>query len=338
MTPVLDVRDLTLVLRRPPADKKAGDKHGDDVPVVDGVSFALSPERTLGLVGESGCGKTLTSLALLRLEPDPPMRIARGAMLLSSGEAPVDLATLDPHGPAIRAIRGKDVAMIFQEPMTALDPVYSIGDQIAEAVRLHQRRGERIGRAAAWARAIEMLAAVGIAAPAQRAREYPFQLSGGMRQRAMIAMALVANPAVLIADEPTTALDVTVQAQVLDLMGELRNRFRTAILFISHDLGVIATMADDVAIMYLGRIVEQAPVRTLFRGPAHPYTRGLLASLPTGGGRLVPIAGAVPQAGTRTPGCAFAPRCPHAMARCREAAPPLREIASGHGAACWLHG
>jgi oligopeptide/dipeptide ABC transporter ATP-binding protein len=323
--PVLELRDLAMVLRR----------QDGEAPVVDGVSFTLARERTLGLVGESGCGKTLTSLAVLRLEPDPPIRIARGQILLVKDETRIDLAALDPRGSAIRAIRGKDVAMIFQEPMTALDPVYTVGDQIAETVRLHQQ----LGRAAARARAVEMLDAVGIAAPAQRAREYPFQLSGGMRQRAMIAMALACNPAVLIADEPTTALDVTVQAQVLDLMATLRSRFRTAILFISHDLGVIASVADDVAVMYLGRIVEQAPVRALFRGAAHPYTQGLLASLPAGGGgRLVPIAGTVPRAGTRVAGCGFAARCPHVMPRCREQAPPLRPVASGHDAACWLHG
>jgi oligopeptide/dipeptide ABC transporter ATP-binding protein len=272
----------------------------------------------------------------MRLIPTPPGRIEAGEIFYHRNGDVIDLTKLDPRGPEMRSIRGNEIAMIFQEPMTSLNPVYTIGKQIMEAIILHQRLRKKEARK----KAIEMLHAVGISSPEQIIDEYPHQLSGGMRQRAMIAMALSCNPSLLIADEPTTALDVTIQAQVLDLMNNLRTEFKTAILFITHDLGVIANMADDVVIMYLGRIVEGAPVRDIFHDPKHPYTQGLMNSIPsltsTRKERLTPIEGIVPDSFEVPQGCGFEPRCPHAMEICRNQVPQLKEVAPGHLAACWL--
>ena len=303
---------------------------------VDGVDFTIEREKTLGMVGESGCGKSVTALSIMRLIPTPPGRIEAGEILYHQNGDIIDLTKLDPKGPEMRSIRGNEIAMIFQEPMTSLNPVYTIGKQIMEAIILHQRLRKKEARK----KAIEMLHAVGISSPEQIIDEYPHQLSGGMRQRAMIAMALSCNPSLLIADEPTTALDVTIQAQVLDLMNNLRTEFKTAILFITHDLGVIANMADDVVVMYLGRIVEGAPVRDIFHDPKHPYTQGLMNSIPsltsTRKERLTPIEGIVPDSFEVPQGCGFEPRCPHAMEICRNQVPQLKEVAPGHLAACWL--
>jgi len=303
---------------------------------VDGVDFTIEREKTLGMVGESGCGKSVTALSIMRLIPTPPGRIEAGEILYHRNRDVIDLTKLDPKGPEMRSIRGNEIAMIFQEPMTSLNPVYTIGKQIMEAIILHQRLSKKKARK----KAIEMLHAVGIPSPKQTIDEYPHQLSGGMRQRAMIAMALSCNPSLLIADEPTTALDVTIQAQVLDLMNSLRTEFKTAILFITHDLGVIANMVDDVVVMYLGRIVEGAPVRQIFHDPKHPYTHGLMNSIPsltsTRKGRLTPIEGIVPDSFEIPQGCGFEPRCPHAMEICRNQIPQLKEVAPGHLAACWL--
>jgi len=303
---------------------------------VDGVDFTIEREKTLGMVGESGCGKSVTALSIMRLIPTPPGRIEAGEILYHRNRDVIDLTKLDPKGPEMRSIRGNEIAMIFQEPMTSLNPVYTIGKQIMEAIILHQRLSKKKARK----KAIEMLHAVGIPSPEQTIDEYPHQLSGGMRQRAMIAMALSCNPSLLIADEPTTALDVTIQAQVLDLMNSLRTEFKTAILFITHDLGVIANMVDDVVVMYLGRIVEGAPVRQIFHDPKHPYTHGLMNSIPsltsTRKERLTPIEGIVPDSFEIPQGCGFEPRCPHAMEICRNQIPQLKEVAPGHLAACWL--
>jgi oligopeptide/dipeptide ABC transporter ATP-binding protein len=303
---------------------------------VDGIDFAIAPERTLGVVGESGCGKSVTARAIMGLV-EKPGRIEAGKILLHRDGRIVDLTKLAPKGRELRRIRGNDIAMIFQEPMTSLNPVFTIGDQIAEAILLHRS----VSRKEAEERAISMLGAVGIPLPAQRFHDYPHQLSGGMCQRAMIAMALSCNPALLIADEPTTALDVTIQAQVMDLMNDLRRDFRGAIMFITHDLGVIAAMADDVIVMYLGKVVERAPVRDIFHRPLHPYTQGLLHSIPSltdsGKGRLRAIEGVVPTLFQAPKGCNFASRCPHVMDVCRSQVPALHEIEPGHGAACFLH-
>jgi oligopeptide/dipeptide ABC transporter ATP-binding protein len=306
------------------------------VRAVDGVDFTIEPERTLGVVGESGCGKSVTALSIMRLIQMPPGKIEAGQILYHRNEDVIDLTTLDPKGPEMRSIRGNEIAMIFQEPMTSLNPVYTIGNQIVEAIVLHQRLSKKEARN----KAIEMLRAAGLPSPMQHISEYPHQLSGGMRQRAMIAMALSCNPSMLIADEPTTALDVTIQAQVLDLMNNLRTEFKAAILFITHDLGVIATMTDDVVVMYLGRIVEGATVRSIFHDPRHPYTQGLMNSIPslatTRKERLIPIKGVVPDPFEVPQGCGFEPRCPQAMEICRTQIPSLKEVAPGHIAACWL--
>jgi peptide/nickel transport system ATP-binding protein len=305
------------------------------VKAVDGVSFSLAPNETLAIVGESGCGKSITALSLMRLVPDPPGRIAGGSVKLDG----VDLLKLDDE--AMRGVRGKDIAMIFQEPMTSLNPVLTIGSQIAEVVLLH----ENVGRQQAWDKAIEMLRSTRIPEPEQRAKEYPHQLSGGMRQRAMIAMALACNPKVLIADEPTTALDVTIQAQILDLIIDLQRKLGTAVILITHDLGVVAEVAQRVIVMYAGRKVEEAPVEELFARPQHPYTHGLMASIPRltlmrgepagNTERLQEIPGMVPALSNLPPGCVFAPRCAHAEQRCRDAYPPYEEKRPGHWAACW---
>ena len=305
---------------------------------VDGVSLVIEPEKTVGVVGESGCGKSVTALSIMRLISDPPGRIESGQILYDRKGTIVDLAKLDPKGRVMRSIRGREIAMIFQEPMTSLNPVFTIGDQIMEALILHQQ----LSRRGARERAIEMLHAVGIPSPEQRIEDYPNQLSGGMRQRVMIAMALCCNPTLLIADEPTTALDVTIQAQVLDLMTDLRMRFRMAMLFITHDLGVIASIADDVIVMYLGKIVESAAVRDVFHDTMHPYTQGLMKSIPSlvtiKKESLIPIKGVVPEIFEIPKGCGFEPRCPQAMEICKEEKPALIEVTPGHRTACWLYG
>jgi oligopeptide/dipeptide ABC transporter ATP-binding protein len=281
------------------------------VRAVDGVSLEVKPGETLGLVGESGCGKSVTAFSILRLLPKTS-RIVEGEIYFDRGEGGqlIDLTTVDPNGDLIRSIRGNEIAMIFQEPLTSLSPVHTVGSQIAETVELHQDASKEEARE----RAIEMLEEVGIAMPRQRYDEYPHQFSGGMRQRAMIAMALSCNPALLIADEPTTALDVTIQAQILELMKALQEEFGMAILMITHNLGVIAELSDRVAVMYMGRIVESGDARTIFHRPLHPYTVGLMRSIPHLGrrikARLTPIPGSVPDPYSVPSGCAFLPRCP----------------------------
>jgi oligopeptide/dipeptide ABC transporter ATP-binding protein len=326
--PLIDVIDLRTSFRTEEGVVRA----------VDGVSFSIAKEKTLGVVGESGCGKSVTALSIMGLIPSPPGRIESGQMLFQADAETIDLAKLDPRGRAIRSIRGNQIAMIFQEPMTSLNPVFTVGMQIIESITLHQH----LPRKEAREKAIDMLRAVGIPSPEQRIEDYPHQLSGGMRQRVMIAMALSCHPSLLIADEPTTALDVTIQAQVLDLMNDLRAQFHMAILFITHDLGVIAQTADAVAVMYLGKIVEAAPVTELFDHSGHPYTRGLMKSIPsltmTRKDRLIPIKGVVPELSEIREGCGFEPRCPHAMKICRGHVPPLKEVAPGHTVACWLNG
>ena len=309
-------------------------RHGV-VKAVDGVSFTLGAHETLAIVGESGCGKSITALSLMRLVPDPPGRIAGGSVKLAG----LDLLALDEE--AMRDVRGKDIAMIFQEPMTSLNPVLTIGSQIAEVLLLH----ESMTRQQAWQKAINMLRLARIPEAKQRAAEYPHQLSGGMRQRAMIAMALACNPKVLIADEPTTALDVTIQAQILDVILDLQRKLGTAIILITHDLGVVAETAQRVIVMYAGRKVEEAPVEELFARPQHPYTRGLMASIPRlalmrgekedTGERLHEIPGMVPALSDLPKGCVFAPRCPYAQDRCRQAYPAYEEKRPRHWAACW---
>ena len=303
------------------------------VRAVDGVSFSVAPGETLAVVGESGCGKSVTSLSILRLIASPPGRIVEGSIRFQGQ----DLLALSERG--MRDIRGNEISMIFQEPMTSLNPVLSVGRQITETLTLH--RG--LSREAAKARAIEMLRLVGIPEPASRLRQYPHEFSGGMRQRVMIAMALACDPKLLIADEPTTALDVTVQAQILDLMRQLKARTGTAIILITHSLGVVAEMAQRVIVMYGGRKVEEAPVGALFATPRHPYTCALLNSVPhlrsslagNGKARLAEIAGVVPSLKEAIPGCIFAPRCRHASEPCRQSYPPLEQKAAGHWVACW---
>ena len=308
------------------------------VRAVDGVNFTIEKEKTLGVVGESGCGKSVTARSILKLIQMPPGKIESGEILYHRDGDIIDLVKLGPKGKEMRSIRGKEIAMIFQEPMVSLNPLYTIGNQIAEAINLHERTSRKESRQ----KAIDMLKAVGIPSPEHRINEYPHQLSGGMRQRAMIAMALCCNPSLLIADEPTTALDVTIQAQVMDLMNRLRREYRAAIMFITHDLGVIASMADDVIVMYLGRIVESAPVRSLFNSPQHPYTQGLMRSIPllTTEHRepLMPIEGNVPELLRAPKGCGFEPRCQQALQICKTDIPPLIEVAPSHQAACWLYG
>ena len=306
------------------------------VRAVDGVDYVIEQEKTLGVVGESGCGKSVTALSIMGLVQTPPGKIEDGEILFHQDGKVSDLTKFNPKGREMRSIRGNEIAMIFQEPMTSLNPVYTIGNQIMEAIILHQQ----LGKADAKDRAIEMLRAVGIPLPEQRVNEYPHQLSGGMRQRAMIAMALSCNPSLLIADEPTTALDVTIQAQVLELMSALREEFKSAVQFITHDLGVIAGVADDVVVMYLGRIVEASNVHEVFHNSKHPYTQGLMNSIPSLASRkerLEPIKGVVPDPFEVPPGCGFEPRCPHAMEICKSKIPELKEVAPGHTTACWLY-
>ena len=308
------------------------------VKAVNGVNLTLGRQSTLGVVGESGCGKSVTAHSIMRLIKEPPGKIVEGEMLLHQEDgAIVDLAKLDPRGQQIREIRGGQIAMIFQEPMTSLNPLHTVGDQIAEVVMLHQD----VTKKGALERAEEMLDRVHISAPAQRLHEFPHQLSGGMRQRVMIALALSCNPKILVADEPTTALDVTVQAQILELMRELQDDFDSSIMLITHNLGVVSQMADQIAVMYLGKVVEFADARTLFHSPKHPYTEGLLKSVPVLGRKtktLIPIRGMVPNATDDIRGCAFADRCPHRMQVCNDEAPELKLMdGNGHLVACWLH-
>jgi peptide/nickel transport system ATP-binding protein len=302
------------------------------VRAVDGVSFTIQTGETLALVGESGCGKSVTSLSILRLIASPPGRTVAGAIRFNGH----DLLSLSER--EMRDVRGNEISMIFQEPMTSLNPVLTVGRQIAETLVLH--RG--MARGQATERAIEMLRLVNIPEPVRRAAEYPHQMSGGMRQRVMIAMALACDPKLLIADEPTTALDVTIQAQILNLMRALKDKTGAAIMLITHDLGVVAEMAQRVVVMYAGRKVEEAPVNDLFERPRHPYTRGLMSSIPRLGASkalrkpLAEIPGMVPSLREPIVGCPFAARCPHAVERCRAEMPPLDAKGPGHTVACWL--
>ena len=295
---------------------------------VDGVSLSLEAGRSLGVVGESGCGKSVTALSIMGLIAQPPGRIARGSIRFEG----VDLLELGAS--ALRDLRGNQLAMIFQEPMTSLNPAFTIGEQIVEGLLRHKPMSPNQARE----HALEMLRRVRMPSPEARFDDYPHRLSGGMRQRAMIAMALACEPRLLIADEPTTALDVTIQSQILDLMRTLRSETGTAVMLITHDLGVVAEFADDVVVMYAGRVVERASVEALFEEPQHPYTIGLLGSIPRldlDQPRLAAIEGQVPMRISGIKGCAFAPRCPFAVARCRDEAPPLIEVTPGHFAACW---
>jgi len=317
---LLEVENLQTHFRTPDGVNRA----------VDGVSIKIEAGQTLAIVGESGCGKSVTAMSILRLVPEPPGKIA-GAIRFQGR----NLLELSPK--EMRDIRGNEISMIFQEPMTSLNPVLTVGRQIGETLRLHQGLDAR----AAEDRAVEMLTLVGIPEPKRRVREYPHQLSGGMRQRVMIAIALACNPKLLIADEPTTALDVTIQAQILDLMRDLKRRVGAAIMLITHDLGVVAEVAEQVVVMYAGRKVEEASVVDLFRRPRHPYTQGLLGAVPKLGSsltgtttRLAEIPGLVPSLKQRIQGCVFAGRCPMATDVCRQIAPALEEKAPGHIAAC----
>nr|WP_255570220.1 ABC transporter ATP-binding protein [Cohnella sp. CFH 77786] len=297
------------------------------VPAVDGVDLVVHEGETVGVVGESGCGKSVTSLTAMRLTPG---KVVGGSITFDGRDL---LACTEEE---MRDIRGNDMAMIFQEPMTSLNPVYTVGDQIGEAVRIHRKAGKKEAKK----RAVDMLKLVGIPRPEQIVDEYPHRLSGGMRQRVMIAMAMSCNPKLLIADEPTTALDVTIQAQILDLMKELKRKHNTAILMITHDLGVVAEMCDRVVVMYGGKVVEQADVVTLFTNPKHPYTKGLIQSIPSlesNQKRLHSIKGNVPAPNRLPPGCSFAPRCEFAMDSCRAQPPQFLEVEAGHYSRCWLH-
>ncbi len=301
---------------------------------VDDVSFTLNPGETLGIVGESGCGKSVTANSIMRLIPEPPGKISADRMEFDT------IPLLNLNMSQMRKIRGKRISMIFQEPMTSLNPVFTIGDQISEVFRLHKR----VNKKQALDQAVDMLAKVQIPAPEKRAHEYPHQLSGGMRQRAMIAMAMACNPEILIADEPTTALDVTIQAQIMDLMQALKEDYGSAILMITHDLGVIAEITQRVLVMYAGKIVEEADTRTLFESPSHPYTQGLLASLPrlghraeSGRQRLNEIRGMVPGLLGLPKGCGFSPRCPHAMPICSQTRPGQVDLGNDHNVRCFLY-
>ena len=299
-----------------------------EVRAVDGVDLTLERGRTLGIVGESGCGKSVTALSIMGLVPQPPGHIAGGEVRFE-GE---DLLKLPPR--RMRDLRGDKLSMIFQEPMTSLNPAFPVGDQIAEAVLRHKN----VNKLEARNQAVEMLRKVRMPSPERRARDYPHQLSGGMRQRVMIAMALACNPMLLIADEPTTALDVTIQAQILELMRLLRAELGTAIILITHDLGVVAELADDVMVMYAGKVIERCAAGRLFAEPQHPYTVGLLGSIPrlhVQQERLSAIEGIVPDAAAFPQGCRFHPRCPFAVDKCRQEQPSLKEIKAGHYAACW---
>lgn len=319
--PLLDVRGLQTYFYTSDGVVKA----------VDGVDLTIRRGTTLGVVGESGCGKSVTALSIMRLVQSPPGRITGGQIMFDGR----DLLSLSDS--EMNRVRGARISMIFQEPMTSLNPLFKAGEQIAEAVLLH----DQISKKAAQECAIDMLREVGIPTPEQRYHNYPHELSGGMRQRVMIAIALACRPALLIADEPTTALDVTIQAQILDLLRDLRDRTGMALLLITHDLGVIAEVADEVAVMYAGRVVEYAPVVDLFERPKHPYTQGLLSSIPTlesrKSERLNVIRGSVPNLARLPAGCTFAARCPHVMDVCRQELPVLKSVADRHDVRCWLY-
>ncbi len=328
--PILEVRDLRTYFFPEEGTVRA----------VDGAHLDVYPRRTLGIVGESGCGKSVTARSILRIV-ERPGRIVSGSILLrrDDADAGVDLARLAPDGREMRRIRGEDIALVFQEPMTSFSPVHTIGSQIVETVRLHQG----VGKGQARERAVEALRLVGVPSPERRVDEYAFQLSGGLRQRAMIALALSCSPRILIADEPTTALDVTTQAQILALLADLQRREGMAIILITHNLGVVAEMCDEVAVMYLGRVVEQGSVDAIFHDPKHPYTRALLRSMPSikarVRSRLPVIEGSIPHPYNRPPGCPFHPRCPDFMpGRCDQIEPPPIEVGNGHDAACLLYG
>ncbi|CCQ94070.1 oligopeptide ABC transporter (ATP-binding protein) [[Clostridium] ultunense Esp] len=317
MTKLLEVKDLKTYF------------YTDDgvVKAVDGVDFSVEAGKTIGIVGESGCGKSITAMSILRLIPDPPGKIVNGEVIFEEE----DLTKVSDK--RIREIRGNNISMIFQEPMTSLNPVFTVGFQIGEVLMLHQKLSEEEAKK----RAIEMINLVGIPNAERIVGEYPHQLSGGMRQRVMIAMALACQPKLLIADEPTTALDVTIQAQILEIMNDLKSRLNTSIMLITHDLGVISEMADHVIVMYSGKVVEDAPIMELFKNPRHPYTIGLMASIPSlvkEGQRLETIPGAVPNPLYLPKGCYFHPRCKYATDECKKAQPELREVAPGHKAAC----
>jgi oligopeptide/dipeptide ABC transporter ATP-binding protein len=319
--PLLDIRHLRTHFKTPQGTVRA----------VDDVSLTVAAGEVLGIVGESGCGKSVLSLSILRLLPMPPAIFA-GGQILFDGQDLLKASTEE-----IRRIRGNRISMIFQEPMSALNPVFTIGNQLAEVFRVHQS----LGKAEALEKAVTMLETVGVPAPRRRVKEYPYQLSGGMRQRVMIAMALACRPALLIADEPTTALDVTIQAQILDLMEQLRRDLDTAIIMVSHDLGVIAETAQRVVVMYTGKIMEAAETVALFDTPLHPYTRGLMRAIPAvtsrrDQGELYEISGVVPSLLNLPSGCPFNPRCPLVGDICRRREPELREAAPGHWAACWM--
>ena len=328
-TPLLSVRNLQTHF---PQDEGV-------VRAVDGASFDLLPGKTLGIVGESGCGKSVTTRSILQIL-ERPGRIASGEIWLNRPDAPaVDLAQLKPTGPEMRAIRGKEIALIFQEPMTSLSAHYTVGNQIGEAVLVHDPKADK---AAARLRTLELLKLVGIPQPDRRIDEYPFQLSGGLRQRVMIAMSLACDPRILIADEPTTALDVTTQAQVLDLLRSLQRDRGLSLILITHDMGVIAEMADDVAVMYLGRIVERGPVDQIFHAPKHPYTKALLRSIPsilaTPRSKLETIEGSIPHPYNRPKGCPFHPRCgDHMAGRCDQSMPPTVQLDADTAVSCFLY-
>ena len=317
--PLISVENLRTYFHTPEAVARA----------VDGVSFVINPGETLGIVGESGCGKSVTALSILRLI-QPPGRIEAGSRIMFEGK---DLVTLDDAG--MRNIRGNRISMIFQEPMSALNPVFTVGDQVAEVARVHAKGS----RKDAWKRAVDMLALTGIPSPEERAKQYPHQLSGGMRQRVLIAMALMMSPALVIADEPTTALDVTIQAQILELLVDLQKKFGTSILMITHDLGVIAETASRVIVMYGGEVVEEAEVRTLFASAHHPYTEGLMNAMPQindSRARLNVIPGTVPPPTAWPSGCRFRDRCSYSWERCEAEHPPLYQIGEGHTSRCHL--
>jgi peptide/nickel transport system ATP-binding protein len=326
--PILRVRDLCTYFFQDEGTVKA----------VDGASFDVHPGRTLGIVGESGCGKSVTARSILRIVERPGRIVSGEIWLRQDGAQETDLVRLDPTGREMRQVRGGDIGLVFQEPMTSFSPVHTIGNQMVETIQLHQQ----VSKVEARARAIEMLRRVGVPRPERRVDEYAFQLSGGLRQRAMIALALSCSPRILIADEPTTALDVTTQAQILDLLRELQSREGMAIVLITHNLGVVAEMCDWVVVMYLGRVVEEGPVDAIFHAPRHPYTRALLRSIPSiqapARTKLPTIAGSIPHPYNRPPGCPFHPRCPDFMpGTCDAAEPALEVVAGGQAASCFLY-
>ena len=326
--PILEVRDLRTHFFSDEGTVKA----------VDGASLDVYAGKTLGIVGESGCGKSVTARSILRIVERPGRIVSGSIVLRREGVRDTDLAQLDSGGREMRDIRGGDIALIFQEPMTSFSPVHTVGSQIVETIRLHQR----VSKPEARARAVEMLRRVGVPRPERRIDEYAFQLSGGLRQRAMIALALSCAPRILIADEPTTALDVTTQAQILELLSQLQAREGMAIILITHNLGVVAEMCDEVAVMYLGRVVEQGSVDAIFHAPRHPYTRALLQSMPSIHAavrtKLPTIEGSIPHPYNRPAGCPFHPRCPEAMpGRCDRVEPATRDVAPGHAVACLLY-